>query len=303
VIAESRLHLPLDEPSADGRLVFVDIDGRHEVELSDTPLILGAPGVSRAGYARIEHDAGRYTLTPMLSGDPVCVNGRPVLPHQTVTLIDGDTVTYAGHAARFEGRAAAGYREDTPPLEELRSMLTVAKPSARRSSRRILLTVALVAVVAAAGYAAQRNRSGSGSAATTPGGEQSAVSPASQTGASAMGVPTAFRAYALDIAGTGSRRVAIPAPGPQFTVRVSISPDTPPPGTWFWCVGADFGIPPDPRFCSGSGVLSAQTGRLVSERIISIDPQWPPGAHYAVQLYCERPACAWDVEVVPSPVP
>ena len=299
--AETRLQLPLDQPSADARLVFVDVDGLHEVELSHTPLILGAPGASRVGYARIEHEAGCYTLTPMLPAAPDLVNGRPLLPHQRVTLTDGDTITYATQTARFEQRVEAHYDADTAHLDGLRSMLTVAKPSARRSPLRIPLTIALVAVVAIAGYAAQRNRSDTGSAGATPGVEQNAVLRGSAAPAFTPVVPTGLRAGAFDVGGAGSGRVEIPAPGPQFTVRVSISPDAPPPGTWFWCFGADFGIPPDARYCSSSGVFSAQTVRLISERLISIDPAWPPAARYHVQLYCDHPACAWDVEVVPSP--
>ena len=89
--------------------------------------------------------------------------------------------------------------------------------------------------------------------------------------------------------------MVIPVAPPRVSLQVSLDSATV-TGTWFWCFESSFGLSWQEHYCSATGALDAQTGLLVTEGIVPIDPAWPGGAEYFIQMYCESD-CAWQTTV------
>ena len=216
---------------------------------------------------------------------------RPV--EESVIVVSG--LTEAAAVAAFADISAPSVVAQTTADDQARDV-RLAVGSAHSWRVRLMDAGVLRVVAAIAVFAAVSSAVVAGTLyalESRGGGNESQVLPASMSPTregSARSLPAPFTGSSV-----GSGRMVIPAAAPRVSLQVSLDSATV-TGTWFWCFESSFGLSWQEHYCSATGVLDAQTGLLVTEGIVRIDPAWPADAVYFIQMYCESD-CAWQATV------
>lgn len=234
-------------------------------------------------------DVERTAATPLLAEEPPAAIVRPAGEPAAVA---GAGLTEADAVAAFveaQAPAAVAYAATDDQARGVRLAAYAGTQAGRVRLRdvRVLRVAFGLAVFAAAvdgSFYALDSRGG---------GKESRV--LSTSGRTPLDASTPAASAAFTASRVGSGRIVIPARSPAVTLQVSLDADTT-TGTWFWCFESSFGLSWEEHYCSATGVLDAQTGSLVTEGVVRIDPAWPADAAYFIQMYCES-ACAWQAEV------
>lgn len=274
-------------------LLIMSCDVAHTAA---TLLFGDEPVVASAGPVEEPADVGVAGLTEAAAAAafaelcaPAAASARPVEEPEAVAV--------AGPA---EADAAAAFVELYAPAavapataDDQARVVRLAAAAGPRSGRmrlrdagvlRVAVGIAVFAAAVAGSFYALDARGG---------GKESRVLSTSERPPLDASTPAASAAFTASHIGSG--RIVVPASVPAVALQVSLDADTI-TGTWFWCFESSFGLSWEEHYCSATGVLNAQTGSLVTEGVVRIDPAWPADAVYFIQMYCES-ACAWQTEV------